>query len=151
MGKMRDAIRTDVALRSTRNAVRLMERALLWLHEQEVIRLNRGLTVFRPAMTIRLAKERRQFTASDFAPLNMHYDEQTIQVHIMDRYAQTGLESMADALRLAVDYFVLPQGDFLKRWLPCFRKRVDPADNRRVVAQDRGHPQESAPAPHRSR
>ena len=77
MGKMLDAIRTDVTLRSTRNPVHLMERALMWLHEQEVIRLNRGLTVFRPAMTIRLANDRRQFTASDFAPLNMHYDEQT--------------------------------------------------------------------------
>ena len=53
MGKMRDAIRTDAALRNTRNPVRLMERALMWLHEQEIIRLNRGLTVFRPAMTIR--------------------------------------------------------------------------------------------------
>ena len=156
MGKMHDAIRTDVALRSARNPVRLMERALMWLHEQEVIRLNRGLTVFRPAMTIRLANDRRQFTASDFAPLNMHYDEQTIQVHIMDRYAQTGLVSMADALRLAVDYFVLPQGDFLKRWLPVpgseltrqatgesWHKIVDSLRNphqRRIVVDDRESP-----------
>ena len=156
MGKMLDAIRTDVTLRSTRNPVRLMERALMWLHEQEVIRLNRGLTVFRPAMTIRLANDRRQFTASDFAPLNMHYDEQTIQVHIMDRYAQAGLESMADALRLAMDYFVLPQGDFLKRWLPVpgselsrqttgesWHKIVDSLRNphqRRIVVDDRENP-----------
>ena len=156
MGKMLDAIRTDVTLRSTRNPVRLMERALMWLHEQEVIRLNRGLTVFRPAMTTRLANDRRQFTASDFAPLNMHYDEQTIQVHIMDRYAQAGLESMADALRLAMDYFVLPQGDFLKRWLPVpggelsrqttgesWHKIVDSLRNphqRRIVVDDRENP-----------
>ena len=156
MGKMLDAIRTDVTLRSTRNPVRLMERALMWLHEQEVIRLNRGLTVFRPAMTIRLANDRRQFTASDFAPLNMHYDEQAIQVHIMDRYAQAGLESMADALRLAMDYFVLPQGDFLKRWLPVpgselsrqttgesWHKIVDSLRNphqRRIVVDDRENP-----------
>ena len=128
----------------------------MWLHEQEVIRLNRGLTVFRPAMTIRLANDRRQFTASDFAPLNMHYDEQTIQVHIMDRYAQAGLESMADALRLAMDYFVLPQGDFLKRWLPVpgselsrqttgesWHKIVDSLRNphqRRIVVDDRENP-----------
>ena len=156
MGKLLDAIRTDVTLRSTRNPVRLMERALMWLHEQEVIRLNRGLTVFRPAMTIRLANDRRQFTASDFAPLNMHYDEQTVQVHIMDRYAQAGLESMADALRLAMDYFVLPQEDFMKRWLPVsgselsrqttgesWHKIVDTLRNphqRRIVVDDRESP-----------
>ena len=156
MGKMLDAIRTDITLRSTHNPVRLMERALMWLHEQEVIRLNRGLTVFRPAMTIRLDSDRRQFTASDFAPLNMHYDEQTIQVHIMDRYAQAGLESMADALRLAMDYFVLPQEEFLKRWLPVpgselsrqttgesWHKIVDSLRNphqRRIVVDDRESP-----------
>ncbi len=156
MGKMLEAVRADVTLRSTRNPVRLMERALLWLHEQEVVRLNRGLTVFRPAMTIRLANERRQFTASDFAPLRVHYDEQTIQVHIMDRYAQTGLESVADALRLAMDYFVLPQNDFLKRWLPVreseltrqttgesWHRIVDSLRNphqRRIVVDDRENP-----------
>ena len=32
MGKMLDAIRMDVTLRSTRNPVRLMEFALMWLH-----------------------------------------------------------------------------------------------------------------------
>ena len=51
-------------------------RALMWLHEQEVIRLHKGLAVFRSAMTIRLG-------------------------------------SMADALRLAMDYFRLPKKDFL--------------------------------------
>ena len=44
-----------------RNPAKLIDRALLWLHEQEIIRLNRGLTVFRPAMTIRLNPERRGF------------------------------------------------------------------------------------------
>ena len=41
------------------------ERALLWLHEQEVIRLNKGLAVFRPAMTIRLNRDRQQRHGAD--------------------------------------------------------------------------------------
>ena len=42
----------------------------MWLHEQEVIRLNKGLAVFRPAMTIRLQqRERRGFAKADFEPL----------------------------------------------------------------------------------
>ena len=36
----------------------------------------------------------------------------------MMEYAQKGLGSMADALRLAMDYFSLPQEEFLQRWLP---------------------------------
>ena len=59
-----------------------MERALLWLHEQEVIRLNKGMAVFRPAMTIRLQPEKRGFASSDFESLRLYYDEQTLQIHV---------------------------------------------------------------------
>ena len=55
LGKLTQAIESDLALKSkVRNPAKLLNRALLWLHEQEVIRLNKGLAVFRPAMTIRL-------------------------------------------------------------------------------------------------
>ena len=74
-----------------------MDRALLWLHEQEVIRLNKGLTVFRPAMTIRLKPETRGFAQADFASLKLHYDGQVLQIHVMAEYAEQGLGSMADA------------------------------------------------------
>ena len=105
MGKLLNPVTSDLMLRSeVRNPARLMDRALLWLHEQEVIRLNKGMAVFRPAMTIRLKPERRGFGAADFESLRLHYDEQTLQVHIMAKYAQKGLGSIADALRLVMDY-----------------------------------------------
>ena len=114
LSKLLAAIKADLTIASTvRNPTKLMERALLWLHDQEVIRLNRGLTVFRPAMTIRLKAERRGFAQADFASLQLHYDEQVLQIHVMAEYAQQGLGSMADALRLAMDYFSLGQEDFL--------------------------------------
>ena len=69
------------------NRGKLMDRALMWLHELEIIRLNRGLAVFRPAMTIRLKPDRRRFVQSDFEPLKIHYDEQVLQVHIIAEYA----------------------------------------------------------------
>ena len=72
-GKLLSAVRSDMTLRSEvrdEAMARLMGRALLWLHEQEVIRLNKGLTVFRPAMTIRLRPVRRGFANTDFASLN---------------------------------------------------------------------------------
>ena len=118
LGKLLTTVSSDTILMSeVKNSPALMDRALLWLHEQEVIRLNRGLTVFRPAMTIQLKPERRGFAQADFASLKLHYDEQVLQIHVMAEYVQQGLGAMADALRLAMDYFSLRRDDFLGRWL----------------------------------
>nr|WP_246660618.1 UvrD-helicase domain-containing protein [Nitratireductor sp. XY-223] len=120
LGKLLQAIEADMVLKSrVRNPDKLLDRALLWLHEQEVIRLNKGLTVFRPAMAIRLAQlERRGFSSADFAPLALHYKGQVLQVHVMMAFAECGLEAMREALRLAMDYFTLKEQEFLARWLP---------------------------------
>ena len=119
LGKLQEAIKADMVLMSdVKNPVALMNLALLWLHEQEIIRLNRGLTIFRPAMTIQLQEDRRGFANPDFEPLKIHYDEQTQQVHVMTEYVQRGLERMADAVRLAMDYFSLRRDEFIRRWLP---------------------------------
>ena len=119
MGRLLSAVRSDLVLNSqVRRPDRLMDRALLWLHEQEVIRLNKGLAVFRPAMTILLEPERRGFAQSDYASLQLHYDEQVRQIHVMAEYAQHGLRPTADHLNLAMDYFSLTEDEFLERWLP---------------------------------
>ena len=126
----------------------------MWLHELEVIRLNKGLAVFRPAMTVRLAKEeKRGFAKVDFEPLSLHYKEQVLQVHVMAAFAQHGLAATRDALRLARDYFTLKEGAFLDRWLPgrdreigrqttpeSWRSIVEclgNPDQQRIVADDR--------------
>ena len=101
-----------------------MERALLWMHEQEVIRLNRGLTVFRPAMTIALESETRGFRQSDFEELQHHYDRSVQQIHVMAEYAELGRDRLADALRLALDYFALGDDEFVRRWLPHRRSEM---------------------------
>ena len=154
LGKLLAAVNSDLLLRSRiRDPARLTDRALLWLHEQEVIRLNKGLAVFRPAMTVLLKPERRGFAQSDFASLQLHYDEQVRQIHVMAEYAQRGLGSMADALGLAMDYFSLEQDEFLRSWLPdrdrdisrqttpqSWRSIVESLNNpvqRRIVADDR--------------
>ena len=124
LGKLLEAITSDLFLKS-RNPERLLDRALLWLHEQEVIRLHKGLAVFRPAMTIRLAEERRGFANADFAPLDLHYKGQVLQIHVMAEFAERGLDDMADALHLAIEYFSLKQEDFLRRWLPDRDKETE--------------------------
>ena len=120
LGKLLQAIEADLMLKTeSRDTTKLLDRALMWLHELEVIRLNKGLAVFRPAMTVRLAKgEKRGFAKVDFEPLALHYKGQVLQVHVMAAFAQHGLDAMRDALRLARDYFTLKEDAFLDRWLP---------------------------------
>jgi ATP-dependent DNA helicase RecQ len=138
LGKLHEALKGDLALAAEiRDPAKLLDRALLWLHEQEVIRLNKGLAVFRPAMTIRLAAGRRGFTLADYEPLKMHYAEQVMQVHIMAEYAERGLSAIADAIRLAMDYFTMQRDAFIKRWLPRRAQELDrqttPASWRAIV------------------
>ena len=128
LGRLLEALEADLVLKSrAKHPEKLLERALLWLHEQEVIRLHKGLAVFRSAMTIRLEQEtpRRGFANADFEPLKLHYQGQVTQIHVMVEYARRGLEAMADALNLAMDYFSLGQGDFLGRWLPDRDKEIE--------------------------
>ena len=73
----------------------------------------------------------------------------------MAEFAQQGLSSTADAVRLSLDYFVLGETEFLRRWLPdrerelsrqmtpeSWRDIVESLRNpsqRRLVADDREH------------
>ena len=117
MGQLTDALKFGQFWDKSANVDRLLQQALLWLHDQEVIRLNRGMSVFRPAMTIRLEDKRKRFLQSDFEPLRIYYDEQTLQIHNMAEYAEKGLQSVADAVRLTSDYFALPRREFVDKWL----------------------------------
>jgi ATP-dependent DNA helicase RecQ len=124
-GDLRASLTTDLLLKAeVRDFDRLMEHALLWLHEQEVIRINKGLVVFRSAMTIRLDERGGSFLKADFEPLLQHYGEQTVQIHVMAEYAQRGLAAKADAARLVMDYFALPSAQFVQKWLPGRQKEL---------------------------
>ncbi len=139
LGKLLQAIESDRVLKSrVRNPAKLLDRALLWLHEQEVLRLNKGLAVFRPAMTIRLEqRDRRGFSKADFEPLALHYKGQVLQIHVMVEFAERGLAAMSEALRLAMDYFAFEEKEFLARWLPGrdreIGRQTTPASWRAIV------------------
>ena len=132
LGQLYRAIESDLILKTkSRKPDKLMERALLWLHEQEIIRLNKGLTVFRPAMTIHLEPVNRGFSSADFKSLEIHYAESVRQIHVMAEYAEKGLGSMADALAMAMDYFGCARDDFFERWFPNKEKEI----SRQTTAQ----------------
>jgi len=155
LGDLLAVLNGDAFLRSSgvRDMTKLMERALLWLHEQEVASLGKGLTIFRQAMTVHLNPAGGQFTQKDFSPLEEHYAEQTTQTHVMAAYAERGLVAIEEAVRLSEDYFVLDREAFMRRWMPgkgmqvrrqttgaSWKAIVEALDNpvqQRIVADDR--------------
>ena len=118
-GELERCIREDLVLTGElkhRNAQALVDRALLWMHEQGVITLKRGMTVFRPAMTLKVKRDGSMFTRADFEPLEQHYSEKTAQVHVVAEYARLGMGDIELALRLAKDYFELDNEAFIEKW-----------------------------------
>ena len=99
--ELHQAIERDLLLRAElRDIDAALERALMFLHEQRVIILQHGLAVFRSAMTIRFENEARgeKYKVADYQPLEHHYKERVLQVHVMSEYARLGLERIQAAL-----------------------------------------------------
>ena len=117
--ELHQAIDRDLLLRAElRDIDAALERALMFLHEQRVIILQHGLAVFRSAMTIRFEKETRaeKYKAVDYQPLEHHYKERVLQVHVMSEYARLGMERIQAALELVLAYFTLAKDEFLRRY-----------------------------------
>jgi ATP-dependent DNA helicase RecQ len=96
------------------------ERALLRLHDLEVIQLQQGLAVFRQAMTLRLLPRgpAARYSRADYQPLRAHYRQRTLQIHVMARYAEIGLEDIDGALDFVDAYFSLQGAAFTRRYFP---------------------------------
>jgi len=95
-----------------------IERALNFLHELKIITLQKGLAVFRSAMTIEVLPEAkgRKYNKGDFEPLSQHYSERIFQVHVINEYAKYGLEKISHALAFVLAYFSLDKSEFVKRY-----------------------------------
>ena len=107
-------LRTRIPESQRRKAV---EHVLLYLHKQEVLTLNHGMTVMRRAMTIEVEGEKRTgFLKDDYQRLDEHYREKRIQVHVMREYAEVGLGSMSEARDLVQHYFTLAKQEFIRRY-----------------------------------
>lgn len=119
-GEMESLIADDLMLNARippEQRRKAVEHVLLYLHQQEVLVLNHGMTVMRRAMTINVNAERKgRYLKSEFRRLEEHYQERIIQVHVMREYAEKALLAMAEALRLVFDYFSQSKEDFLHRY-----------------------------------
>ncbi len=141
-----DAIDADLDLKTTlRDPPTAMEHALLYMHDNGVLELDKGRSVFRSAMTIRTGPEdsKRRFVKDDFAPLEDFYRERTLQTHVMHEYARLGAESAERASALVAAYFTLPRRRFLREWFKGRNDLLDLATTdvsfRRIV-DDLQHP-----------
>lgn len=101
-----------------RDMLAAIERGLMFLHEQEVIILQKGLAIFRSAMTIRLLPEAegQRYTTERYQALQHHYRERTFQVHVINEYARYGLEKITEALQLVLAYFTADKENFIQRY-----------------------------------
>ena len=107
-----------VASSEVKDPLAAVERALNFLHEQKIITLQKGLAVFRQAMTIQVLPESkgRQYNKGDFEPLSQHYCERIFQVHVINEYAKYGLDKISHALAFVVAYFSKDKTEFVKRY-----------------------------------
>ncbi|MGY4493577.1 RecQ family ATP-dependent DNA helicase [Pseudomonas sp. TE3610] len=120
-GELAQLLEQDLELRHTVAADQRrkgVEHVLLYLHRQEVLTLNHGMTVMRRAMTIEINPDKRStgYLKDNYLGLDEHYREKRIQVHVMREYAEMALSEMADALRLVMHYFNDAKQAFTKRY-----------------------------------
>lgn len=144
------ALRADLALRpGPGEAVALAERALLSLHDLNVLVLESGLSVFRTAMRLRTTAERsRRYGKEEHEPCEQHRRSRLRQAHAMVRYAERAARSPRDGRELLRVWFdgdpvhrahLFPQAPGPTR--PGTRRRVLDAldtEQRRVVEAPAG-------------
>ncbi len=114
--EMVDALMRDLVLRAeVREPLAAVERGLMFLHEQGVIVLQQGLSIFRSAMAIKVLPDMvaQRYTKENYEALELHYKERIFQVHVMNAYAQAALRKIDEALRLVVSYFSVPREVFI--------------------------------------
>ncbi|MGZ8237933.1 MAG: RecQ family ATP-dependent DNA helicase [Methylobacter sp.] len=127
------ALKQDlVASSEVKDPLAAVERALNFLHEQKIITLQKGLAVFRSAMTIEVLPEAkgRKYSRGDFEPLSQHYSERIFQVHVINEYAKYGLEKISHALAFVVAYFSQDKTEFVKRYFADRQEILERATSR---------------------
>lgn len=117
MDDLLGTLQNDITL-NLREPLVQVERALNFLHEQNIITLQHGLGVFRAAMNIQVLPEAkaRRYNKSDYEPLAQHYSERAFQIHVINEYAQIALEKIQHALNYVGFYFEQDKAAFVKRY-----------------------------------
>ncbi len=149
------ALKQDIELHAhLKDPLAAVERGLNFLHEQKIITLQKGLAVFRQAMTIQVLPESkgRRYNKGDFEPLSQHYSERIFQVHVMNEYARKGLEKIGHALSFVVAYFSQDKTEFVKNYFKGRKEIIQRATSQqsfqRIVSDLQNPQQQSLVAAH---
>ncbi len=125
-----DALQRDFAVQvSEDKASAAIDRGLMFLHEQRVILLQKGLAVFRQAITFRILPEAkgRRYSKGDFALLEHHYEQRRFQIHVMNEYARLGLNRISRARQLGAAYFSQETDEFIGHFFSDRKDLLDMA------------------------
>ncbi|HMP97492.1 MAG TPA: RecQ family ATP-dependent DNA helicase [Kiritimatiellia bacterium] len=128
------AVDRDAVLKSEiRDPLAAIERGLMYLHEQGVIVLQQGLSIFRSAMAIKVFPDMagQRYTKENYEALELHYRERIFQVHVMNAYAQAALRKIEEALHLVVSYFSMSKELFIERFFRGQRALLELATTER--------------------
>ena len=145
-----EALKQDIEMYSAlKDPLAAVERGLNFLHEQKIITLQKGLAVFRSAMTIQVLPEAkgRRYNKGDYEPLSQHYGERIFQVHVMNEYARKGLEKIGHALTFVVAYFSQDKTEFVKQYFKGRREILERATSQQSfqrIVSDLQNPQQQA-------
>ena len=109
-----------------------IEKALLYLDEHHVIALEKGLAIFRQAMTIRLRDEAkgRSYSGRHYRPLQDHYEQRVFQIHAMGRYVEEAQNGLGGSRRYVQKYFTMPAPDFRRHYFGDDPEMVERATSR---------------------
>jgi ATP-dependent DNA helicase RecQ len=144
------ALKQDIEIHSAlKDPLAAVERGLNFLHEQKIITLQKGLAVFRQAMTIQVLPEAkgRRYGKGDYEPLSQHYNECIFQVHVMNEYARQGLVKIGHALAFVVAYFTQDKSNFVKHYFKGRQGILEYATSQQSfqrIVSDLGNPQQQA-------
>ena len=114
-----------------------IEKALLYLDEHHVIALEKGLAIFRQAMTIRLRDEAkgRRYSDRHYRPLQDHYEQRVFQIHAMGRYVEEARDGLGGSRRYVQRYFTMSAPDFRRHYFGDDPKMVERATSRESYAE----------------
>lgn len=116
-GELLHALKNDISTRFFKKPDDLIKSSLLALHKINAISLQSGLAVFRPAMTIQITSDKNEkFSKNEFLPIDQFQKEKIIQVHVIGKYAEFGLDDIRKALSYVAEYFFSDRGDFLNSY-----------------------------------
>lgn len=133
LGQLADALAADMTISSlygdAARELAAVNAGLMFLHENQVLILDKGKAIFRPAMALELLPDSkgRGFRDNDFSPLRAYYQDKTLQIHVMQEYARLGISKIADALSFVLAYFTMDKMDFIRRYFDHRREEIERA------------------------